>query len=344
MFNILLTKLGKGGLPGRAELLARMKSSGLKWDKYTVMAVLLDSAPDQVEGVIQEAILQGVTLDAPMIRLAVDRAPDFAAGSRLIESGRSSSVTPNPDILAALASKGTEEQISLMLLGEDRLETHQDSLPTVADVLSAPQTEIFDARYLQAIQKNASDVRSLTNLCLLPSNITLAWVDRLREANQSLVTTNMLRLVDRLRSQFDYVFVDCPPSVSLLTESWLALSDHFLAPAKPDYLSIVGIALLNKLRMEAITRGESFARNAGTLVTMKRKNNDNDRKWTARLQSEDSYRRFRTEIPYSVDITRASEFEPAGRTFAQKYPAPLGGIVDELARELMERLNATAVA
>lgn len=50
-----------------------------------------------------------------------------------------------------------------------------------------------------------------------------------------------------LRGKYDYIFIDCPPNWTILTQSSLFASDYFIIPSKIDLFSSVGIGLLNNL-------------------------------------------------------------------------------------------------
>tara|TARA_Y100000815_G_scaffold273664_1_gene305502 strand:+ start:1133 stop:2074 length:942 start_codon:yes stop_codon:yes gene_type:complete len=46
--------------------------------------------------------------------------------------------------------------------------------------------------------------------------------------------------------QYDYVLIDCPPNVNLVTQGAFFASDYYVVPAIPDFLSTVGIRLINQ--------------------------------------------------------------------------------------------------
>ncbi len=78
------------------------------------------------------------------------------------------------------------------------------------------------------------------NLCVLPANETLAAAELYLAGRKSRHAV----LSDRLqsaRAQFDYIVVDCSPSLSLMNQNALAFSDAVLCPVACDYLSLVGV-------------------------------------------------------------------------------------------------------
>jgi len=53
-------------------------------------------------------------------------------------------------------------------------------------------------------------------------------------------------VIDSVSEDYDYVLLDCPPNVNLVTQSAFFASDYYVVPAIPDFLSTVGIALINQ--------------------------------------------------------------------------------------------------
>jgi len=53
-------------------------------------------------------------------------------------------------------------------------------------------------------------------------------------------------ILDSVSDDYDYVLIDCPPNVNLVTQGAFFASDYYVVPAIPDFLSTVGIALINQ--------------------------------------------------------------------------------------------------
>ena len=53
-------------------------------------------------------------------------------------------------------------------------------------------------------------------------------------------------ITDSVADQYDYVLLDCPPNVNLVTQNAFFASDYYVVPAIPDFLSTVGISLINQ--------------------------------------------------------------------------------------------------
>lgn len=52
-------------------------------------------------------------------------------------------------------------------------------------------------------------------------------------------------VIDSVADDYDYVLLDCPPNVNLVTQNAFFASDYYVVPAIPDFLSTVGISLIN---------------------------------------------------------------------------------------------------
>jgi len=80
-------------------------------------------------------------------------------------------------------------------------------------------------------------------------NVDLELATRLGGASPRQVRNNYLRVHSRLRQglatlpdeKYDIVLIDCPPNFNVVTKNAIVASDHLLVPAKPDYLSTLGI-------------------------------------------------------------------------------------------------------
>lgn len=79
-------------------------------------------------------------------------------------------------------------------------------------------------------------------LDLLPSRLELAWSLRQPAQKERLLA----RFLDRVRDRYDVVIIDCAPTESLLTTAAYLASDYVLVPVKPEYLSTIGLPLLER--------------------------------------------------------------------------------------------------
>jgi chromosome partitioning protein len=104
-------------------------------------------------------------------------------------------------------------------------------------------------------------------LSLLPSSINLvgAEVELIEIDNRENV---MKSVVEKLRNAYDYIFIDCPPSLGLLTLNALVAADSVLIPVQCEYYALEGLGqLLNTVKMVQRSLNPSLEIE-GVLMTM----------------------------------------------------------------------------
>ena len=86
------------------------------------------------------------------------------------------------------------------------------------------------------------------NLSVIPANIDLAGAEiELHEIDQSLNFTKIA--LDSIKDNFDYIFIDCPPSLGMLTVKALSVSDGVVVPMQCEFYSLEGMSqLLNTIK------------------------------------------------------------------------------------------------
>jgi len=80
-------------------------------------------------------------------------------------------------------------------------------------------------------------------VALMPANIDLSGMD-VKLVNTMSRESVLRTYVDSVKSKFDYVLIDCPPSLGMLTINSLAAADSVIIPSQPNYLSSKGLDLL----------------------------------------------------------------------------------------------------
>ena len=75
-------------------------------------------------------------------------------------------------------------------------------------------------------------------------------------------------VLDRVRDDYDYIFIDCPPSLGLLTLNCLCAADSFLVPLQCEYYALEGLSqLMTTVRMVKKSMNPSLTLE-GVLLTM----------------------------------------------------------------------------
>lgn len=81
------------------------------------------------------------------------------------------------------------------------------------------------------------------NLTVLPSNVNLAGaeVELLEVEDKEYILSNT---VDYIRDDYDYILIDCPPSLNILTVNAMTTADSVLVPIQCEYYALEGISQL----------------------------------------------------------------------------------------------------
>jgi chromosome partitioning protein len=152
---------------------------------------------------------------------------------------------------------------------------------------------------------------------LLPTDLphlTLAPSDRnLTGAEVELVPllAREYRLKEALApvaARYDYVFIDCPPSLGLLTVNALAAADRLLVPLQCEYFALEGISeLMNTLRR--VQRALNPALDVeGVLLTMVDDRTNLTQQVAGEIRGHFKDKVFRTVIPRSIRLGEAPSF------------------------------------
>ena len=128
---------------------------------------------------------------------------------------------------------------------------------TIYEVLLG-ENKLSEAIY-KSVQKNLDAVPSTVDLA--GAEVDLVYVD-----NRERV---LKEAIDEIRSKYDYIFIDCPPSLGLLTVNALTCSDTVLIPIQCEFLPMVGLGqLMNTIRLIKKHLNQNIEIE-GVLLTMK---------------------------------------------------------------------------
>jgi chromosome partitioning protein len=167
---------------------------------------------------------------------------------------------------------------------------------TIYDVLL---DDLAAADVLRHLQEAGYDI--------LPSNqdLTAAEVELLGEKKREY---RLKQALEPLAASYDYILVDCPPAINMLTVNALAAADHVLIPMQCEYYALEGLtALLNTVeRLKASVNPN--LRIHGILRTMFDPRNNLANEVSAQLVNHFGERVYRTVIPRNVRLAEAPSF------------------------------------
>ncbi len=107
---------------------------------------------------------------------------------------------------------------------------------------------IYDVIIGRCSMKDAVIKTRFKNLSVIPANIDLAGAEiELYDLDTDNVTSKLP--LDELKEDFDYIFIDCPPSLGMLTVKALSSSDGVVIPMQCEFYSLEGMSqLLNTVK------------------------------------------------------------------------------------------------
>lgn len=105
------------------------------------------------------------------------------------------------------------------------------------------------------------------NLSIIPCNIDLAAAE-VDLVNLPARESAMKRAFNDIKSSFDYIFVDCPPSLGLLTLNALVASDEVVIPIQSEFFALEGLSqLMNTIKIVKQRLNSTLKLN-GVILTM----------------------------------------------------------------------------
>ncbi|MEL6298093.1 MAG: ParA family protein [Pseudomonadota bacterium] len=234
-----------------------------------------------------------------------------------------------------------QASISSMLMTPSELYQLQSSNRTLVDYLVQTvlnQTE--DEEWAPYVVRDVSDVDDARSVYLIPSDVQLTLLERevSREALHGRLRLAIARLLADLRPTFDIVLVDCPPGLSVLTETWLRECDFHMTPTKADYISTCGLEVFR--RFKSFDPDMGFAENLGVIINMFDAHNQTDHDYRRWLQETPDNNCFTSVIPRLTALQDASRHLGEERSYLAKYPGDAGRALRALAGELIARIDA----
>lgn len=193
--------------------------------------------------------------------------------------------------------------------------------PSLADVL------MWDLPIHQAIRATGSP-----GLDLLTASADLVAAD-VELGKSGTPEQRLRRALEPVRDEYDLIFLDCPPSMSLLPVNALAAADAFVAPVVPQFLAIEGVESLLKAAARVRIHHNRDLEWLGLLLTMVDYRNNATRDNVARLRTAYGEAVFGVEIRINIRLAEAPEH---GRTILQYDPHATGAEAYRLATEELQ--------
>lgn len=176
----------------------------------------------------------------------------------------------------------------------------------------------------------------IPNLDIIPSTVDLAGAELIiaGASNRESILKNK---INKLEKKYDFIFLDCPPALSILTINALVAANSALVPLQCEFFALEGLThLLNTIRL--VQRKLNIElKIEGIVLTMY------DRRYNLTTLVEQDVRNhlkelvFNTVIPRNVRVSEAPSFGQPAIIYDYKCIGSLAYI--DLAKELLERVK-----
>ncbi len=148
----------------------------------------------------------------------------------------------------------------------------------------------------------------IDNLKIVPSNVDLSGLE-VETANENrrafLLKDKIENFVNSEKNNFSYIFIDCPPSLSLLTVMALVVAKSLIVPLQAEFFALEGLSQLVKTidRIKIKLNPEIDIR--GVLLTMFDKRNKLSSEVDAEARKFFKNKVYQTVIPRNVRLSEA---------------------------------------
>jgi chromosome partitioning protein len=144
-------------------------------------------------------------------------------------------------------------------------------------------------------------------LQLVPSNMSLIGAEvELIDAERR--EFRLKQALDPVRERYEFVFIDCPPSLSLLTVNGLVAADSVIIPLQCEYYALEGITQLLDTIGLVRTRLNPRLEIEGVLLTMHDRRTNLSRQVIEDARSHFGDKTYRTVVPRNVSLGEAPSF------------------------------------
>lgn len=183
----------------------------------------------------------------------------------------------------------------------------------------------------------------IPGLCIIPSTIDLSGADlELAELPQRNFRLRYALEKAQVREQYDYILIDCPPSLSLLTINALVAADSVLVPLQCEFFALEGLSLLLKTVEQVRSGLNPMLTINGVVLTMFDKRNNLSVQVAGDVRDYLGDKVFKTVIPRNVRVSEAPSFGKPALLYDHRCTGSRAYI--DLARELLSRDAAADAA
>lgn len=185
--------------------------------------------------------------------------------------------------------------------------------------------------------KEVIQATSIEDLAIIPATVDLSSADLELVSNEkrSFLLHDALRQTQMDEFEFDFILIDCPPSLNLLTVNAMIAAHTVLVPLQSEFFALEGLSQLMLTIREVRQSGNTELRIEGVVLTMYDKRNNLSQQVEQDARDNLGELVFETVIPRNVRLSEAPSFAMPVLTYD---PTSKGAIAYRaLAQELIEK-------
>ncbi len=245
-----------------------------------------------------------------------------------IQKGGVAKTTSSIAISSILSEKGYK----VLLIDNDPQHNSTRSLIKDKAIGTSISDIMEDMMEFRTFNKNKGILHTNENFDILPASDSYAGIE-LRMISIMNREYFLKKYVELVREDYDYIIIDCPPNLGMLTINALVAADKLLIPAQPqDYSATAIQQVLNTVNMVWQYPNPNL-KIAGIFLTLfdKRRKEDKFMKKSISLAFSE-INLFKTEIPYSVKVSEAARHRQSIVKYCKNSP------VTEAYKDLVEEI------
>ena len=168
----------------------------------------------------------------------------------------------------------------------------------------------YDLLLEQAILTDLIQKTAVEGISLCPANADLASadIDLVASEKRSFLLSDAMQEAGFLTAGFEFVLIDCPPSLSLLTVNALVAAESVLIPLQSEFFALEGLSQLMLTIRDIRKSANPRLRIEGVLVTMTDSRNRLSQQVEADARANLGDMVFATTIPRNVRVSEAPSF------------------------------------
>lgn len=218
-----------------------------------------------------------------------------------------------------------EEDESIEIENED--EENIDKTSKSLNKEANEEKEIDFSKYIKETESGVFLIKSESSLSGL--EVELVSLDPVKR------TQVLKNIVDKIDDSYDYIIIDCPPSLGLLSINALVASDSIIIPIQTEYYALEGVSeLMNTYKLVKDSLNENLDIE-GVLLTMFDKRENLSYEVVEEVKSYFKGKVFRTMIPRNVRLAEAPSY---GKSVIEYEERSKGAVSYKmLAQEIIDR-------